>query len=646
MRKLVLIFVVIVFSLGSVLAVSSTLGDSYMRKETIIGELSNNIIDIDKGNARVLKDGHIDIGFNGDIVVLNGRYFIWLNGIQNAGSYTLRITDIIAYDDGFPSVVDFTKSFTITEDESNYDVSPGAIFANDDFSIASTLYDDFAEIIQIDYPTQRDETLLPGNNVINIDIGDFVGNKFVMLNIGKYSVPAYLVGEDYICGDGDLDNVEVCDGSNLDGKTCIMKGYDFGNLSCSNSCLSFVETSCEYEPESVCDIEHLGLCKTQGTCIDSGGYWYNSKCNLKQKVGCSSNNLNLCSTIGTCLDSGGYWYGEFCNVEQVPSCNINNLELCLDESSCRNRSGFWYDETCNQYEKGSICDALHVRLCVTAGTCLDARGYWYNGKCNKEQKPECDLNNLELCITEGTCLDARGYWHDNECNKNEKGKISVWTYHPPRFKFFPRIMRKTLLLSERPERYPFSITNVGEGRIENLRIGYNTRNYVVTPNLESIILELNETAYFNLTLREPTEKIRGAIVGFSENVSEYFLFEIDFTENQSEVRSKFTINSSSDDPGYYCSELSGAGCAEEEFCSGETASSIDENVCCISGLCEKVDGEKSYAWIGYLVAAIVILILLIVYVKFKKTKTKKGPAQRFASAENKLPTMHPSPQAE
>jgi hypothetical protein len=47
------------------------------------------------------------------------------------------------------------------------------------------------------------------------------------------------------CGDGNISSGEDCDGSNLNGQTCVTQGYDGGTLKCYNNCL-FDESACTY----------------------------------------------------------------------------------------------------------------------------------------------------------------------------------------------------------------------------------------------------------------------------------------------------------------------------------------------------------------------------------------------------------------
>ena len=41
------------------------------------------------------------------------------------------------------------------------------------------------------------------------------------------------------CGNGIIEESEVCDGTSLNGETCVSQGYDSGTLACSSDCSSF-----------------------------------------------------------------------------------------------------------------------------------------------------------------------------------------------------------------------------------------------------------------------------------------------------------------------------------------------------------------------------------------------------------------------
>jgi alpha-tubulin suppressor-like RCC1 family protein len=69
---------------------------------------------------------------------------------------------------------------------------------------------------------------------------------------------------DGITHDGTGEFTETCDGTNLNGDTCISLGYDIGTLSCSSDCSSYNETLCFscgnsiIEPGESCDGTSLG----------------------------------------------------------------------------------------------------------------------------------------------------------------------------------------------------------------------------------------------------------------------------------------------------------------------------------------------------------------------------------------------------
>ena len=55
-----------------------------------------------------------------------------------------------------------------------------------------------------------------------------------------------------ICGNGTVDSGEICDGSNLSGKSCKNFGYDCGQLSCSADCSGYVTSSCSNDCTHTC----------------------------------------------------------------------------------------------------------------------------------------------------------------------------------------------------------------------------------------------------------------------------------------------------------------------------------------------------------------------------------------------------------
>lgn len=54
-------------------------------------------------------------------------------------------------------------------------------------------------------------------------------------------------GKSLNCGNGKIDSGEVCDGTNLNGRTCVEEGFEEGDLKCSDDCTAFDKSDC-YTP--------------------------------------------------------------------------------------------------------------------------------------------------------------------------------------------------------------------------------------------------------------------------------------------------------------------------------------------------------------------------------------------------------------
>ncbi|MBU1988042.1 MAG: hypothetical protein KKD94_01000 [Nanoarchaeota archaeon] len=589
MKKLVFFagLVVLVMLVQGIYAVSSDLRDSYAPKETMIGEFSGGILaPIAREQVSVIRDGHIDVAVEYDIRKLGQGYYIWLISPQNTGNYTLKVRDIIAFVGGVPDVVDYEKEFIVAGEIVDYSINPGFVFASDDFEIAATLYES-SKTIEIDFPEVREINLVPGTNHIDFPIGDLIGVYSARISVGRYSVPAYILGEEYVCGDGQVDGSEVCDEDDLGGESCISKGYAGGTLSCAEGCLSFDVDGCELpeepEPEQVCGSEQL--------------------------------------------------------------------ELCLTEYNCTNVGGYWYNKTCNLYEEGAECDSEHVGLCLTPGTCLDAEGYWYNEICNKfpEPKQKCGDNISEGNETcdgedlEGKNCSSLGYvGGDLGCSKDclsyDIGQcVLEITFAPPRFMINPGVIRDTVLVSDEILSYSFGIVNQGENEIENLRFDYDRNRFIISPE-ENISIGVNETAHFNLALKEsPRNRVRGVVVAYSGDVYEYLVFTVNLTSDAGQVLREYSKDSTVSGPSYYCSELSGGKfCSPDDVCSTTKVAAID-GLCC-TGECGSASSGGSKSWIGYLLGGIVVLVIIILFVKYRKTgKSKESPLKaRVSGIEKKL----------
>jgi hypothetical protein len=605
------------------------LNDIYAPKETMIGELTGGILaPIQREQVRVVKDGHLDVAVQYDVGKLGSRQFIWIIAPTNPGAYSLIIRDVIALVNGVPEVIEYRKDFSVQGAIVDYSVGPGFILADEDFEISAIAYT--GTDIETDFPEQRTISLYPGTNYVDFSIEDVLGVQMMTINFGMYQIPAYILGNDYICGDGRIDDREVCDGTELGGKDCT--NYDpasqfvSGELKCSSSCLVFDTSLCELPAtpiEEECDSEHLSLCLNQTDCVGAGGYWYNNTCNrYEQGAVCDSGHVGLCTTQGTCLDAGGYWYNNTCNEDPAP-----------------------------------VCSSEHFDLCKTQGTCLDAGGYWYNNTCNENEEvigfcgdgiiglgEECDGTNVSSknCSSLGfdfgnlSCISAN---LTNECRFNLTECYFLPPPAPPAFTITPWEIKSTVLLSSGFPVYKFRITNDGSDEIIGLQLDYNPSKFSITP-YSNINLSANESVDFNISVRDVWRgtPFKGVIIAYSEDVYEYFLLDINFTESESEAITHYYRNGTSSGPSSYCSEISGVSCGSGETCDGYVVTTIDVEACCV-GSCESQSSGFSSMWIGYLIAGIVILGGIIVYMRFKKAGKPSGsPLQsKILQAKTNLP---------
>ncbi len=495
--KLLAYFVILIFFAQLTSGVSSNLKNEYEKKETIIIEIYGNILQTIKLEDIELKKGAQAVGFEGDVRKLGDRHFLWLLAPQTAAEYNLVIKNIIEDQGNGPEVTEYSKKFNVTSNSTDYFIEPGVIFTDSNFNIETTLFGSVSKSISSDFPQQREINLHPGTNTINFDIGSVNGIQLIMINVGKYIVPAYIIGNNGpICGNGILESEkgEVCEGGedrvcgnsddNLNGNSCATYDFDSGNISCSSDCLSFEKTQC------------------------------------------------------IIADSG------------------------IDEN-----------------------------------------------------------------ITESNSTN-------NETNgmKNETLNETV------NFKFNPSIIQSTILFSSVIPSYFFEIFNYGLSALSNMTFEYDKNKFLVVPT-ENISIDSNSSKRFELRLINFTKNpIRGAIIARNQGGQyQFLLFTLNFTSNETEIKTEYLKNSSEEVNSYYCSELTGKICTGEEVCSGEEVKTLDGN-CCLNE-CSVKDTGGGKSWIGYLIAAILVLILTVIYLKYKKAgKTTGGEVlkSRMISAEKSM----------
>jgi hypothetical protein len=178
----------------------------------------------------------------------------------------------------------------------------------------------------------------------------------------------------------------------------------------------------------------------------------------------------------------------------------------------------------------------------------------------------------------------------------------------------------------------FSIANIGQTDLSDITLDYNVTRYKITP--EKITkLRVNETAIFNLTLISKNASIDDLLRISSSNETLDMPIRISYSSNLTSTNTS-SSNVSAPATGYYCRELSGTLCQAAEVCSGQTRDSLDGN-CCI-GTCT-AQKATSYAWIGYLLGALILVLIVIIGGRYLKSKSSGNIFQkRVAQVERKI----------
>ena len=182
-------------------------------------------------------------------------------------------------------------------------------------------------------------------------------------------------------------------------------------------------------------------------------------------------------------------------------------------------------------------------------------------------------------------------------------------------KFIPDKIEGIELISEKPRAYSFTIANNAGKKIENIILQYDKNIFSISSN-QKFNLEKDEKKHFNFSIKDGKDNVNELIYLKYENVSFELPVKIEFTKNASEILRRSNLSKSN----YKCEELGGKICSEKEACSEQYKESADGK-CCLEK-CIKIK-ENSKAWIGYLIAGIVLLSLIYLYMKYKGTEKNK-----------------------
>ncbi len=191
-----IIFCLVFFlALGNVSAVDLLTKESYNPSETLIAEISGNILEPIYKEMVELKRNNVQVPWEYDVKRLGDRYFIYGILPFNSNNYTLLINDITTTINGQIKKIDFNKTLKVEGDIAPYTISPGFIITDMDFSINLFLNRDLSEVITSNFPEERELIIKPGENNIHFGISN-IEPGFRMITIGSYELPILILPKD------------------------------------------------------------------------------------------------------------------------------------------------------------------------------------------------------------------------------------------------------------------------------------------------------------------------------------------------------------------------------------------------------------------------------------------------------------------
>lgn len=184
--KKTLLFILIIL-IPYVSAITTDVKEAYNPGETLITEISGNILGpIEKENIE-LKRKNVQVPIDYDLKKIDDKYFLYVILPSQENNYTLFIREIATMLNGQAQTIDHNESIIVQGNLTSYSVRPGFFIGYDpEFDIF--LNKDFAETITSDFPEENQIVLSPGNNAIKISSAG-AEPGFRIINLGMYSIP-------------------------------------------------------------------------------------------------------------------------------------------------------------------------------------------------------------------------------------------------------------------------------------------------------------------------------------------------------------------------------------------------------------------------------------------------------------------------
>jgi hypothetical protein len=186
---------------------------------------------------------------NSEVIITRGKYF-YPFGIYLWGN--------LKY---FPNVVKII--FTVRTLSGVIPLDGKAQIPFNQWSHLAIVYNAGERIIYVNGNVDVSDSIVSGLNIksdttyigANLHEGTFFQGMIDDIRIYNTALTAEEIDELYtgeeselpseaVCGDNFVEGTEICDGINLNGQTCITKGYTSGNLTCLSNCLGYNTSEC------------------------------------------------------------------------------------------------------------------------------------------------------------------------------------------------------------------------------------------------------------------------------------------------------------------------------------------------------------------------------------------------------------------
>lgn len=192
----VYLFLFLLLSFSFVSGISTTLKESYDKKENIIIEVKGNILSPIRFDDIEFKRKNVVVPLEYDVMNIEDKHFIWAIAPDKNETYTLLINNLETTVDGQKQIINYTQNFNVLENLTRYSVKPGFVNAKGDFEIEINSYSDFNIIINTNFPYENSLNLKPGSNKFTFLTDSIKSDLFTSIKIGDYNVPLYLNLED------------------------------------------------------------------------------------------------------------------------------------------------------------------------------------------------------------------------------------------------------------------------------------------------------------------------------------------------------------------------------------------------------------------------------------------------------------------